>query len=77
MVDKFGLNEKLYNAFIKLQETHNNAWESNERKDQHSLKNIEKVEYNSSEGLFYVYYKETEHFGEVWYHYDTEESTWW
>lgn len=75
--NQFGLSDELYNRFKKLQEKHFNAWESNNRREQHSIDNIERVKYNPSEDLFYVYYKETEHFDKVWYHYDTHEGVWW
>lgn len=77
MENKFGLSDELYNRFLALQERHVNAWESDERIKQHSLVNIEKVDYDHSKDLFYVYYKETNTFSSVWYHYDTNNNSWW
>lgn len=75
--DTFFLTEKLYNRFIKLHQKHLNAWETEERIQQHSLENIEKITYNSVEDIFYVYYKKTDHYSETWYHYDTNRGVWW
>lgn len=75
--NKFGLSTELYHRFKILQDKHFNGWESENRKDQHSLDNIEKVEYLSTEDLFYVYYKKTKHFSKEWYHYDTNRGVWW
>lgn len=77
MDNKFGLSDILHNRFKRLHDKHLNAWESTERREQHSLDNIERVKYNSDEDLFYVYYKETEHFKKTWYHYDTNRGVWW
>lgn len=74
---KFGLNDDLLKRFMEIQEKHFNAWSSEERKEQHSLENIEKVKYNPSEDIFYVYYKETDRFRKEWYHYDDKKSAWW
>lgn len=49
MENKFGLSNELYSKFAVVQTKHNNAWSSSERKEQHSLENIERVEYKTSE----------------------------
>ena len=77
MENNFGLSTELYNRFKILQDTHFNGWESEERREQHSLENIEKVEYHAVEDLFYVYYKKTKRFSKEWYHYDTNRGVWW
>ncbi|MEC1726950.1 hypothetical protein P9E34_19770 [Schinkia azotoformans] len=57
--------EYFYKTFIR----HFNAWDSEERQEQHSLYNIKKVEWNRKENCFHVHYKKTKYFGETWYHY--------
>ncbi|MEC1725886.1 hypothetical protein P9E34_14300 [Schinkia azotoformans] len=71
MVSKFRQQDqdKVKDYFYKVYIKHFNAWESDERKQQHSLKNIKKVEWNREENCFNVYYKKTKHFRETWYHY--------
>lgn len=71
------MSDELYSKFKKLHDKHLQAWESEERKEQHSLDNIKNVKYNPSDNLFYVYYKKTKHFEKEWYHYDTNRGVWW
>lgn len=77
MNNKFGLSDDLYNSFEKLQEQHFNAWDSESRREQHSIGNIERIKHNSKDDLLYVYYQETARFEKVWYHYDTNKGVWW
>lgn len=77
MAFKTELSEELYEEFFNLLKKHMNVWESEERKAQHSLGNIEKVEYDPNKELFYVHFKATDHFQKTWYHYDTKRGVWW
>lgn len=63
--DQLRVKQYFFKTYIK----HYNCWESDERKQQHSLKNIKKVEWNREDKCFHVHYKKTKHFNEVWYHY--------
>lgn len=61
--------EKAARAFYDIHRKHYNAWESEERKEQHSLNNIKKIEWNNQEQCFHVFYKATKRFSATWYHY--------
>ncbi|MEC1772804.1 hypothetical protein [Schinkia azotoformans] len=71
MVSRFKQDQqdKVKDYFYKVYIKHFNAWESDERKQQHSFKNIKKVEWNREDQCFHVFYKKTKHFRETWYHY--------
>lgn len=61
--------EEMALSFYRVWTKHYNAWESFERKEQHSLDNIEKLVWDGMEKCFKVYYKKTKHFSAEWYHY--------
>lgn len=61
--------DKVARLFYDIQLKHFNAWESYERKEQHSLNNIKKIEWNNQEQCFHVFYKATKRFASTWYHY--------
>lgn len=67
--------EPMAREFYKVWKRHYNSWESIERKEQHSLDNIKKIVWDGTEKCFKVYYKKTEHYSEVWYHYCLD-GTW-
>jgi hypothetical protein len=76
--NKFGLTDDQYERFAALHTRHLNAWESDERREQHALENIDRVEYHPETDLFHVYYKATKRFKRPeWYHYDTNRGVWW
>ncbi len=60
-------------AFYRTWIRHYNAWESIERKEQHSIDNISRIAWDNKQKLFKVYYKKTKHFSPVWYHYTSGE----
>ncbi|ADU31003.1 hypothetical protein [Evansella cellulosilytica] len=63
--------------FLGVQYKHYLAWESEVRKEQHSLDNIHSVKWVNEEKCFHVHYKKTKHFNKEWYHYDPADETWW
>lgn len=63
------LRDDVAKAFYRVWNRHYNAWESVERKQQHSLDNISKIVWDANQKCFKVYYKTTKHFSSVWYHY--------
>lgn len=60
--------EKLYTT----QQRHCLSWESEERRKQHSIDNISKIRWDANEKCFNIFYKETENFSSIWYHYDLD-----
>lgn len=58
--------KKLYNT----QKRHHLSWESEEKRNQHSLDNIEKIRWDVNNKCFKVYYKKTKDSSSTWYHYD-------
>lgn len=75
--NNFGLTDEQFGRFKNLQDKHYHAWTSKNRQNQHSMNNIEKVTYDPVDDLFCAYYKQTKHFNEEWYHYDTNKGVWW
>lgn len=71
MVNKFVPIQRdvVAKAFYRVWSKHYNCWESVERKRQHSLSNISRVNWDRNEKCFKVYYKKTKEFSSVWYHY--------
>lgn len=61
--------DKIARYFYNVHSRHYNAWESAERKQQHSLNNIRKITWNGEEQCFHVFYKKTKDFSPTWYHY--------
>jgi hypothetical protein len=73
MINKFFVSdlhkEIAVKAFYRVWIRHYNAWDSSERKEQHSLDNISKIVWDKNEKCFKVYYKKTKNFSAEWYHY--------
>jgi hypothetical protein len=72
-----GLTEEQFYQLLPVHNMHIRCWGEDSLIKQHSINNIEKAFWVEEEDCFHVHYKETEKHRKVWYHYDTNEGTWW
>jgi hypothetical protein len=64
-----GLTDSMMVVFAEIHKKHVSVWDSPERIKQHSLANIQKVNWVPEEKCFHVIYKKTDDFSSEWYHY--------
>lgn len=72
IVNKFveSQRDRIREVLFKTLKKHYFAWESEERREQHSLNNINKITWDKKEKAFQVYFNSTKNYPSVWYYYN-------